>query len=357
MAPRRNLLLALFLNGPLLPLGYYYLSSRTRFWLFLPISICLAPAVLLVLWALPEATWGGAHFLSMYVMIVAALGLRVFVLVDTFRIWRAGPSESRSIFAGALRPWFYVLWISVLLGAGAAQEALRDATIKSHSMPTASTAPALVRGDYFYVRYRIEPSAVLHDELVVYRTGGGRSYIKRLIGRPGDRLRFQETELITPSGKLSALQITRNDETAQLRLVGPAKGLSLDYGHADENYELVQTLQGRSYHVLERIPSFGNFGPLPVGTFTVPPGKYVVVGDNRDDSRDSRVDGFVDEKDLLGRPMYVYFSINWKDYTCANRAPEPIFLRERDMFPCPQGWLARLKRAEIRWDRFARRVL
>jgi signal peptidase I len=50
-------------------------------------------------------------------------------------------------------------------------------------------------------------------------------------------------------------------------------------------------------------PTRDNWGPL-----VVPQGKYFVLGDNRDNSSDSRYWGFVDESAIKGRPLVVYFS-------------------------------------------------
>ncbi len=63
-------------------------------------------------------------------------------------------------------------------------------------------------------------------------------------------------------------------------------------------------------YAVHTIDKFGDGKPVLNGELVVPEGKYFVLGDNRDHSRDSRDWGFVDSGDLIGKPLLIYDSEN-----------------------------------------------
>ena len=121
-----------------------------------------------------------------------------------------------------------------------------------------------------------------------------KNFVKRLVGVPGDTLEMRDGVLYRDGQALHEGYVTRTDPDIDPSTV--EFGWQRDY--------LVRTAEARSgYH-----PSRNNWGPL-----VVPEGNYFVLGDNRDNSLDSRYWGFVPDSLVRGRPMFVYYSYRADD--------------------------------------------
>jgi signal peptidase I len=112
--------------------------------------------------------------------------------------------------------------------------------------------------------------------------------VKRLVGLPGDTLAMHDG-VLTLNGTSQAERYVRHTDPD----VDPA-GEEFRWQRAF----LVPTAEARGSH-----PSRNNWGPL-----VVPERSYFVLGDNRDNSLDSRYWGFVPDSLVRGRPMFVYYS-------------------------------------------------
>lgn len=121
--------------------------------------------------------------------------------------------------------------------------------------------------------------------------------IKRVIGLPGDRIGYHDH------------QLTLNGQPVPYRLegryIGAGKGMD-----ATGATELTEGLPGRPHYVLRRddVP----FLPQGQGEgdWIVPPGHYFVMGDNRDNSEDSRFWGFLPEANLRGKAFMVWMNFD-----------------------------------------------
>ena len=129
------------------------------------------------------------------------------------------------------------------------------------------------RGDVVVFQYPLDPS---------------KNYVKRLVGLPGDTLAMQD-------GVLYLNGVVR-EESYVLR-TEPDSDPSTDDFRWQRNY-LIKTAQASAAH-----PSRNNWGPL-----VVPERNYFVLGDNRDNSSDSRYWGFVADSLVRGQPFVVYYS-------------------------------------------------
>lgn len=175
-------------------------------------------------------------------------------------------------------------------------------------IPSPSLEPTLLTGDFILVNkydYGVR-LPVLHNkvwenkspkrgDIVVFRwpVNPKIDYIKRVIGVPGDRISYIDKELWI-NGKPAKQEfegfVSNGDDTRTIVL-------------KDED------LIGIDHQIYQRptVPSKNFFDVV------VPPGKYFVMGDNRDDSSDSRVWGFVPEENLVGKAVLVWMSWDGKD--------------------------------------------
>ena len=182
-------------------------------------------------------------------------------------------------------------------------------------IPAGAMKPTLLVGDYIVVKghWRYEPA---QGEVVVYRHPvNGAVFISRIIGLPGDRVQMVAGALHLNGARVETAPA--GDFTEIYEPQGPAGGLPrcanapVAMGETCLKHLLRETLPGGpSYYVLNIGASFADDTPV----FTVPEGHLFMMGDNRDNSQDSRFDqraggvGFVPVDNVLGRARFTLFS-------------------------------------------------
>jgi signal peptidase I len=131
-------------------------------------------------------------------------------------------------------------------------------------------------------------------DVVVFRWPGDRSqaWVKRVIGLPGDRVQMRQGQLFI------------NDRAAALKPDGVGEAED-DSGGGEQAYRYIETLPGGVKHAIFKMRDNGRLDNTP--EVTVPPDRLFVMGDNRDNSADSRVPvreggvGLLPMDNLIGR--------------------------------------------------------
>ena len=196
---------------------------------------------------------------------------------------------------------------------------IRTMAYEPFNIPSGSMLPTLLIGDYVFVaKYpygysrhsmpmspplfdgRINEAPVTRGDVAVFKlpTDNSTDYIKRIIGLPGDRIQVKGGVLYI-NGK--AVKKERVEDFVQ-------KFSRARYARARQYRETLPN--GRTYLTLDLQPR----GVADnTNVYVVPPGHYFAMGDNRDDSSDSRfLDhvGFIPAENLVGRADLIFFSVN-----------------------------------------------
>lgn len=183
-----------------------------------------------------------------------------------------------------------------------------------YQVPTGSMKPTIVEGDRIFVNklaYGVrlpltslalaQWSEPLRGDIVVFDSPvGERRLVKRVIGLPGDRVSLRGNRVIV------------NGQEAEYRLADQAPTQVLWAHDSVPRILLDEKLAGESHPVAwiaANGPGRRNFGPV-----NVPSDHYFVLGDNRDNSADSRVIGFVPRANLIGRAGTVVMSLDPDHY-------------------------------------------
>ncbi|OGT30501.1 MAG: signal peptidase I [Gammaproteobacteria bacterium RBG_16_51_14] len=210
----------------------------------------------------------------------------------------AGQNASHeSVFVEYARSFFPIFLIVLIL---------RSFLVEPFKIPSASMMPTLLIGDFILVNkydygirlpvlnYKIiDRGTPERGDIVVFRypEDPGIPFIKRIVGLPGDKVAYYDKTLYINS--LPVSQILKGHYQGQGAGI-MMNGVSLRLELLDDIEHEILIDPGRMSQRLETV---------------VPEGHYFVLGDNRDNSKDSRFWGFVPDQNLVGRAFMIW--MNW----------------------------------------------
>lgn len=195
--------------------------------------------------------------------------------------------------------------------------AIRSLVFEPYNIPSSSMVPTLLIGDYLFVskydygysrhsfplsiplipRGRIFADEPQRGDIVIFKlpTDNKTDYIKRVIGLPGDRIQMAGGRLYINDKLVEREKIAEEDWVVEVEgLVHYTKYL--------------ETLPNGVQHLIYEQGDNKILDDTDV--FTVPENHYFMMGDNRDNSSDSRIFGFVPAQNLEGKARFIFYSNN-----------------------------------------------
>lgn len=237
----------------------------------------------------PRLLWAG---------LVGFIAWRVPAAVDAYRIAAHARARDEVTWPTLIKTWFVVTVGAIVMARGV----IRPFFAEAFQIPSGAMVPTLLIGDHILVdklRHLVRRGDVI---VFKYPLEPDVDYVKRVVGLPGDRLEISHGRLIVNGAALSR---ERYQEDCPK---GPD-----GYTAFQDNIPCVlwhETLDGRTYDI-------GTDTVLgesrDVAPQVVPAGALFVLGDNRDNSSDSRVWGYVPLANVKGVARFIWWSSSGTD--------------------------------------------
>jgi signal peptidase I len=186
---------------------------------------------------------------------------------------------------------------------------LRSFLFEPFRIPSGSMMPTLLIGDFilvnkftYGVRLPVINNKIIEigeperGDIVVFRYPKDPTvdYIKRVIGLPGDRIAYYNKKVYVNGKPMQQVSLGR------YRGVGQGANMTGAEHLTEELYSVEHSIL-----VNRELPTIE-------GVYVVPAGHYFVMGDNRDNSNDSRYWGTVPEENLVGKAFFIWMSWDWQ---------------------------------------------
>jgi signal peptidase I len=220
------------------------------------------------------------------------------------------------------KPSATVEFVKTIVFAGLIAVFIHTFLFEPFFIPSGSMVPTLLVGDYLFVNKfaygyshfslpfapdifagRIPPGMPQRGAVVVFRPPGepDTDFIKRVIGLPGDTIQVTDGQLLINGTQVPRAAVGNYTDTSSGAPVVEA--------------QYTETLPGGRVHPILKATDQGFANNTPL--YTVPQGDLFMMGDNRDNSEDSRfMDGpvgYVPVENIVGPATYIFFSIDLRD--------------------------------------------
>ena len=274
-------------------LGHIYCGNIVTGLVLFLLSLLFAPVAVLVAFLHPST----AALLGLIASFLAVIGAYIFAVLHSYALARRQREEY--LPRDYNRALVYTLFI--LVGVSyppSIVHYLRSAVFEAFVVPTSSEAPNILPGDRVLVNKLILRGRYpQRGDVVVFRPPHNRkqNWIKRVIGLPGDTVAVRGNDVF-----LNGKKLDRERE--------PAGSLPSE-SHGDI---FTESNSGRRY-LVQLSPT--NKATASFAEQKVPEAMCFVLGDNRNDSRDSREFGFVPLGEVVGVFQYIYYPAeNWERF-------------------------------------------
>jgi signal peptidase I len=199
---------------------------------------------------------------------------------------------------------------------------LRSFLVEPFKIPSGSMIPTLLIGDFILVNkfaYGIRLPVInvkvadvgspQRGDVMVFRypADPALDYIKRVVGLPGDRIEYRD-KVLSVNGKVVPRRAIGDYQSRERLQYFPRYVESFD----GREHEIILEKETPGY--VNRAMEFSHSGNCDYNNgslaCTVPPGHYFMMGDNRDNSSDSRVWGFVPDQNIVGKAFFIWLNLN-----------------------------------------------
>lgn len=201
---------------------------------------------------------------------------------------------------------FYKEWIEPFLIAAVVALFIRQFVVEAFKIPSGSMIPTLTVGDHLLVnKFVYGPRIPFTDmrlfsgkapkrgDIIVFKfpENEDKNFIKRVIGVPGDKIQIAGGKLLINDQPVSLTDLGEAGGDQDGSLFGKPRLFEEDLGTVKHRIQYLQDQKGKTY-----------------GPRVIAPEEVFVMGDNRDNSQDSRVWGTVKFSKILGKALIIYWS-------------------------------------------------